>query len=125
MKWITLYKISLDGTRHESPLELKVRLADGYFSRLRGLLGRKRLEPSEGLLLTRCASIHTFGMGYPLDLVFLDKSCRVIKCCEEIKPYRTASARGAYYTLELSAGTLHRQKISIDDRISMHQGEAA
>jgi uncharacterized membrane protein (UPF0127 family) len=125
MKWITLYKIDLDGTRQDPLLELNVRLADGYFSRLRGLLGRKRLEPSEGLLLTRCASVHTFGMGYPLDLVFLDRSCRVIKCCEGVKPYRTASARAAYYTLELSAGTLRRQKISIDDQISIHQEEAS
>jgi uncharacterized membrane protein (UPF0127 family) len=125
MKWITLYKIDLDGTRQDPLLELNVRLADGYFSRLRGLLGRKRLEPSEGLLLTRCASVHTFGMGYPLDLVFLDRSCRVIKCCEGVKPCRTASARAAYYTLELSAGTLRRQKISIDDQISIHQEEAS
>jgi uncharacterized membrane protein (UPF0127 family) len=90
-------------------------LADTYFSRLRGLLGRKQLGENDGLLLERCASVHTFGMRYPLDLVFLDKEGKVMKCQEGVKPYRTASARGAYYTLELNQGVISKQGISEND----------
>jgi uncharacterized membrane protein (UPF0127 family) len=94
---------------------LEAWLADTYFSRLRGLLGRKQLGENDGLLLERCASVHTFGMRYPLDLVFLDKKGKVMKCQEGVKPYRTASARGAYYTLELNQGVISKQGISEND----------
>ncbi|MEW8506908.1 MAG: DUF192 domain-containing protein [Candidatus Thiodiazotropha sp.] len=93
-------------------------IADSYFTRLRGLLGKKQLSDNHGLLLEGCASVHTFGMRYPLDLVFLDKSGKVIKCQKGVKPFRTASARGAYYTLELNNGMICNQDISENDQYS-------
>ncbi|MEJ2611129.1 MAG: DUF192 domain-containing protein [Candidatus Thiodiazotropha sp.] len=122
MKWISLYKFGRDGQRLGRPLGLTIVLADGFFSRLRGLLGTKGLAASEGLLMTRCSRVHTIGMRYTLDLVFLDQSCQVVKCCECVKPYRTAAARGAYYTLELSEGAIRRHDISVGDRVSIFQG---
>jgi uncharacterized membrane protein (UPF0127 family) len=95
---------------------LQAWVADTYFTRLRGLLGRKKLNDNHGLLLERCASVHTFGMRYPLDLVFLDKEGKVLKCQASVKPFRTASALGAYYTLELNQGVISKQGISESDR---------
>ncbi len=76
------------------------------WSRLRGLLGRQPLAPDaqEGLLLEPCGSVHTLGMGYALDLVFLDRADRVLDVCERLAPWRARAARGAFKTLELNAG---------------------
>lgn len=95
--------------------DLEVWLADRYLSRLRGLLGRKRLGDNDGLLLKRCSAVHTIGMRYSLDLVFMDKNGKVLKCQENVKPFRAASARGAYYTLELNHGVIDRQGIAVND----------
>ena len=96
---------------------IKVRIADSYVSRLRGLLGSKRLDDTEGLLLKRCSSVHTIGMRYPLDLVFMDQYGKVLKCREGLKPFRAASAKGAYYTLELNEGVVRKQGIEVNDQI--------
>lgn len=86
----------------------RVRLADRWFSRLRGLLGRPPLAPGEGLLLRPCASVHTCFMGYPLDLVFLDRDLQVLATRACVRPWRGAGHRRAYATLELPGGSLDR-----------------
>jgi uncharacterized membrane protein (UPF0127 family) len=78
------------------------------WTRLRGLLGRRPLEPraAEGLLIEPCGGVHTFWMSYPLDLVFLDRNNRVLNICENVNPWSTRAARGARKTLELAAGSV-------------------
>ncbi|MGD9168678.1 MAG: DUF192 domain-containing protein [Candidatus Thiodiazotropha sp.] len=116
MKCISLKRQDCEYGSAKACLVLKAWVANNYFTRLRGLLGRKKLSENDGLLLERCASVHTFGMRYPLDLVFLDKEGKVLKCQESVKPFRTASAPGAYYTLELNQGVISKQGISESDR---------
>lgn len=84
--------------------------ADTVWLRLRGLLGRPRLaaDGSQALLIVPCSSIHTFGMRYPLDVVFLDRAWRVLGWRERLGPWRAALCRGAAMTLELHAGALRR-----------------
>jgi uncharacterized membrane protein (UPF0127 family) len=78
------------------------------WARLRGLLGRKPLEPAamEGLLIEPCASVHTFWMDYPLDLIFLDRNNRVLTICENVAPWSARASRGARKALELVAGSV-------------------
>lgn len=85
-------------------------LADRWWTRLRGLLLRKPLDAvaPEALLIKPCASVHTFGMAYPLDLVFLNREGQVCGWKQGIKPWRVAACRQAEATLELHAGTLER-----------------
>ncbi|WP_368562945.1 DUF192 domain-containing protein [Pseudoxanthomonas sp. UTMC 1351] len=80
--------------------------ADNAFTRLRGLLARPALAAGEGLLLIPCGSVHTLGMGYALDLVFLSKQGEVLGWRAGVRPWRTAGHRGAYATLELAVGGL-------------------
>jgi uncharacterized membrane protein (UPF0127 family) len=82
---------------------LHLHIADGFFSRARGLLGRK-LGADEGLLITPCMAVHTFAMGYPIDVVFLDRNHQVVKSVSSLQPWRTAGAAGAHAVLELSSG---------------------
>ncbi len=93
---------------HDAPVRLasEVRVADTFMSRLRGLLGRS-LDEDEGLLISPCSSVHTMGMSYPLDIVFLDKESRALALYHGLKPWRvTRRVSGAHGVLELSAGTL-------------------
>jgi uncharacterized protein len=83
-------------------------LADKPWSRMRGLLGRSGLGREEGLLLKPCGSVHTLFMRFPIDVVFLDRELSVVAVRPELRPWRTAGARGAKVTLELAAGEAAR-----------------
>ena len=85
-------------------------IADDFFTRLRGLLFRKPLSPGEGLILIPCNSIHTFGMGYPIDVVFLDRDYRVVRLVRELPARKMRSANGARMVLELPAGGANNMK---------------
>jgi uncharacterized membrane protein (UPF0127 family) len=86
------------------PIALRLRFADGFFSRLTGLLLSPPLPPGEGLLLLPCASVHTAFMRYPIDVVFLDRAGVVQKIVPRLRPWRMAACPDAYQTLELAAG---------------------
>lgn len=81
-----------------------MRRADGFFSRLAGLLALPRLQPGQGLLLVPCASVHTAFMRYAIDVVFMDRAGVVQKIVPNLQPWRMAACAGAHQTLELSAG---------------------
>lgn len=83
-------------------------LADGFFSRARGLLGRRGLPAGEGMLIRPCSSVHTFFMRFPVDVVFLDEHLTVLHVVSRLRPFRAALRRGAHATLELAAGEAER-----------------
>lgn len=92
-------------------------LANHYFSRLRGLLGRT-LPEGGGLLLTPCNCIHTFGMQYEIDAVYLDQTGTVLRVDEALPAGKACKTqRGARYVLELPAGTARRQSIQVGNRL--------
>lgn len=80
--------------------------ADSTIERMRGLLGRPQLVAGQGLLLAPCNSIHTLGMRYPLDLVYLSTEWRVVKCVMQLSPWRLSACLGARMVLELPAGSI-------------------
>ena len=85
----------------------QVGIADRWWSRLRGLLGRPPLDEGEGLLLVPCRSIHMLGMTFALDVAFLDDRGVVIALYHALPPgSRTRWHKHARYALELAAGTL-------------------
>lgn len=59
--------------------------ATGFFERGRGLLGRT-LAPGGGMVLEPCTSVHSLGMGYALDLLFVD-AAGVVRAVEHLKPW--------------------------------------
>lgn len=80
-----------------------VPVAVGFRSRLLGLAGLGPAEAGPGLLIPHCASVHTFGMRFALDLVFLDGDDRPIRVHTQVPPRRLAWQRGAVSVLELPA----------------------
>jgi uncharacterized membrane protein (UPF0127 family) len=84
-----------------SVLGLEVALATGFRSRLLGLAGLKREQVGAGLLLPRCAGVHTFGMRFELDLAFLDADLRLLTSFHRVPPRRFVWHRGADAVLEI------------------------
>lgn len=76
------------------------------WERLRGLLARPPLTAGQALLIDPCPSVHTLGMRYALDLVFLGPDFHVLKQVSRLRPLRWAGCPGARATLELAPGTL-------------------
>ncbi len=84
-----------------------IELANTYFTRLMGLMFRRRLAEGKGLLLDPCPQIHTCFMRFAIDAVFVDKDGTVLYVKENMKPWRFGRfVRGSRRTLELPGGTL-------------------
>lgn len=85
----------------------RIAVADGFWTRLRGMLGRPEPKPGEGLLIVPSRGVHMYGMKYPLDVLLLDRERRVVAVHPRLEPgRRTPMHREARYALELPAGTL-------------------
>lgn len=78
-------------------------VATTYRSRLLGLALLARRRAGEGLLLPCCRSVHTFGMRFPLDLVFFDRDGRVVGVERSVGAGRIRRHRAAAAVLELPA----------------------
>lgn len=97
----------------------EVILADSFFARARGLMGRKSFEGFDGMMIYPCNSIHTFFMHFPIDVIFLNGNYEVVKVLESLKPWRiTAPYWGATQVLELAAGTI-QGRLAKGDRLEV------
>lgn len=85
----------------QRPLGIEVPVAALFRVRLLGLalIGRERA--GAGLLIPRCASVHTFGMRFALDLVFLDSAGQPLLVRRAVAPRRVVCCGGAEAVLEL------------------------
>jgi uncharacterized membrane protein (UPF0127 family) len=86
------------------PVEIlgtEVPVASNLSSRLLGLALIDRERAGFGLLIPRCHSVHTFGMRFALDLLFLDEESRVIELRRAVPPCRVIRCPGAMAVLEL------------------------
>jgi uncharacterized membrane protein (UPF0127 family) len=96
-----------DNPARGSILGTRIGLADRWWYRLRGLLGRSGLTQGEGLLLRPCRAVHMAWMSFPLDVAFLDHSGGVVASYHSLSPGgRTRWHQAAVDALELPAGTL-------------------
>jgi len=90
----------------------RCQLAKTVFTRLKGLLGRSKLDPGEGIWLQPCASVHTLFMRFRIDVVFCDRDLRVLSVAPEVPRWRMRSQRGARIAIELSAGEAARRGVA-------------
>lgn len=91
-------------TSHNQKLILShVLKTSSIAERMRGLLWHTPLNDGEGLLIQPCSSIHTFGMHYEIDAIFLNKDLIIKKIFSHVKPYRFVMSFGAAMVLEIVA----------------------
>ncbi len=95
-------------------------VANRPWLRMRGLIGRSSLEPGEGLLLLGTKGIHTIGMRFAIDVLFLNDDGWVIHLIHALKPFRFSPViKTSGMVLELPAGTLKETGTQVGDWIEI------
>lgn len=95
-----------------------LRVAKNSLTRIKGLLFSKPLRKGEGLWLVPCNSVHTIGMTYPLDLVFLNRKKCVVHVIKGLKPHRVSPiVFHAWSVIEMNAGTLDDFQLADGDEL--------
>tara|TARA_R110001599_G_scaffold159052_2_gene346285 strand:- start:99514 stop:99861 length:348 start_codon:yes stop_codon:yes gene_type:complete len=107
--------------RRDECLVPRVWRAVSAWERTRGLLGRPPLQAGEGMLIQDCRLVHTLGMGYPLDLAFLDRQGAVKKMVAAVNPARLSGSVAAHHTLELAVGTLSAMNLQQGDVLTWRE----
>jgi uncharacterized membrane protein (UPF0127 family) len=94
-----------------------IEVADIGRKRRKGLLGRKQLAPGGGLWIVPCESVHTIGMQFPIDLVYLDKILRIKKIRRNVPAWRLSACLSAHSVLELPAGAIRETQTNPGDQL--------
>ena len=98
-------------------------LATGFWTRLRGLLGRPEPQTGGGLVLDPCKSVHMWGMRYSLDVLFSDRDDRVVAMEEGLAPWKVSRhIQSARKAIELPVGTIRNTGTEVGDRLSITEG---
>jgi uncharacterized membrane protein (UPF0127 family) len=96
-----------------------VTLANKRNSRRKGLLGRARLSKDEGLWIVPCEAVHTFGMQFAIDLVYLDRQYRIKKLVSQVGPWRVSACLSAHSVIELAPGTIRKTETQVGDTLEL------
>lgn len=100
-----------------SVLAERVEVADSGAARSKGLLGRDGLADGEGLWIVPCEAVHTVGMRFPIDLVFINRNRVVKKVRSNVGAWRISGCLTAHSVIELAAGTVAASETRCGDRL--------
>lgn len=93
-------------------------MAETFLDRLKGLLGKESLSSGKGMWIRPCKGIHTFGMRFPIDAVFLDKGNKVVALCRNLRPNHMTSVHfNAASVLELPTGAIDSTSTAVGDTL--------
>jgi uncharacterized membrane protein (UPF0127 family) len=103
-------------------LATRLAIADGHWSRLRGLMGRApdSFSAGDGLWILPCKGVHTLGMRFPIDVVYISSDKVVVHLEQGLHPWRFAPVRlKASSVLELPEDTLRATGTTIGDELEI------
>lgn len=106
-------------------LATELRVADTHASRFVGLLSTSAHEfgAGKGLWIVPCHGVHTLGMRFPIDVIYLDSNSTVIHVQEAMQPWRIAPVRmSAASVLELPASTVAHTATQLGDTVEIRVG---
>lgn len=107
-------------------LATKVRKADNFLTRVVGLLKRKSLGPEEAIWLVPSKGIHTIGMKFSIDVVFLDKDKKVVGAISSLVPFRLTGINFASHSvIELPSGTIKKSRTEVGDQLEVSLVESS
>ena len=99
---------------------LKIKIADNFFSRLRGLIGKNFLPQGEGLLIAPCQSIHMCFMKFPIDAIYIDKNFVIKKIVPNLKTWTGFSiCLSAWGVVEVAAGEAERLNLKVGEKLEV------
>ena len=110
-------RLQVSNLTRNTVLATCMEVADSAAMRNKGLLGRERISPGEGLWIIPCASVHTFWMRFPIDLVYLDRKKRIRKLSSDVRPWRLSACLWAHSVLELPPGTIRGTRTQPGDSL--------
>jgi len=84
-----------------------------------GLLKHERLDSGEGLWITPCEGVHTAGMKFAIDVLFLNKKRKVVKIRPAMPRWRLALCLWAHSVLELPSGTAAATNTAAGDQLEL------
>lgn len=97
-----------------------IELANTSLSRMFGLLGRKGLDAGGGLWIKPSSGVHTFFMGFSIDVIGLDRDLKVMKLWHALPPFRVTSVSARMRSvIELPAGAIRAADVQLGDTLSI------
>jgi len=107
-------------------LATTVRKADNFLTRLVGLLRRTSLGPEEALWLIPSKGVHTFGMRFPIDVIFLNENNKVIDVIRDLAPNRLSRLHlSSHSILELPHGAIQKSTTMVGDQLEILLAESS
>src|SRR5215469_14401655 len=107
-------------TTRGTTLGERIDVAESSLSRMVGLLGKSGLAPATGLLIMPSQAVHSIGMRFPIDVLFLDRNWRVIHAQPSMVPYRISGLHWrARSVLELPVGTIAQSRTTAGDELGI------
>lgn len=107
----------------QSLLADRALLASTSATRRTGLLKHDSLPDGEGLLITPCEGVHTFGMKFPIDVIYLSKKRVVLKIRPNMPKRRISFCLRAHSVLELPAGKAGSTGTTVGDQLEIERVE--
>jgi uncharacterized membrane protein (UPF0127 family) len=93
---------------------VRIVVAESWWARLTGLAWRRKPPDGWALLFPRCHSVHTFGMRFPIDIVFLDRHGWPIAIRRSVEPRQLVRHRTAAAVIETKAGDADRHFVVLE-----------
>ncbi len=115
-----LYRItkSQDQTEKAELILPELMIAESFWERMKGLLGKKDLQPSQALWIKPCNNIHTFFMQFAIDCIFINRANVIQKIYPQVAPFRIAGpVWKANSVLELASGTAKKWNLKVGDQL--------
>lgn len=118
-------QVALMNERTRQFVASSVEVAGTRNTRRRGLLGRDHLDETSAMLLAPCTGVHTVGMRFAIDVIFVDRQGYAVKVVRDLKPWRIALASRAHAVIEMPAGSLRWGQVLIGDRLYLTSASTA
>jgi uncharacterized membrane protein (UPF0127 family) len=117
-RWSKPYvRLRIVNVSRQVELADSVNVADYGQARRKGLLGRSALSEGEGLWIVPCEAVHTFGMQFAIDLIYLDRDKRVKKIRHGVPSRRLSFCFTAHSVLELAYGSVRKSGTMPGDKL--------
>src|ERR1035441_9844958 len=115
-------RVAILNRTRQTVLGERVSVAATTVRRMVGLLGKDRLEPGTGLLIMPSQAIHTVAMHFAIDVVFLDRDCRVVFLRRAMPPFRMTGLHWkAHCVLELPVGVIAATSTTVGDQLAIQE----
>jgi len=118
-----LPKLRIRNRSKDTVLADRANIANTSKLRRTGLLEHAALHAGEGLWITPCEAVHTIGMKFPIDVLFLDRKKKVLKVRSNMGKWRMAASLMAHSVLELPSGTALATKTAKGDELDFETYE--